>query len=556
MGKGGTVSVLAFLAVMALANTVLAQNLTENQTLLQSSFANAQCKVSFTTSFIGDITGAAPSLNSLGADSAAIRADSSVLSSLAASGNVTAYRNYVSGTFDPELNTISRNVGSAIKAANLTKNVTVSLRRNYNDSVAAYRSCSNQTVRQYALQKLNLFNVSIRTYQNQADGIASKGLNASSLDQMLQNAQAQIITPFANAINSAKNNSQIYAAIDAYCLFDGCKNGTNFHLAARFSLQSLTLQLNYLETDKNVTVSSLAPAQADLSNASAILATVGTKAYANGQGDDIFDNLSAASKAMQQARRQDAFAKEKQMAEKLVANYQKEITNYVATVRKLPSGVNTAALNLTLSQAQGQIIAPLEAAINASTNATQLYGTFQEYCLENSCRNGTNFHLGAKLKLDESQAYLMYLELRANASSYVIVNQTALSSTEAYLDSASSLINAVGASQFTQNQTSQLEADFGNFTVSLKAAFTASRGKLAAADSVNKGSGNGTAANSAGGSVTTRVTTATTRTATTTIPGKVTAINGTGHVTTITTRTTTIVTQEGTRGTSGANITK
>ena len=88
MGKGGTVSVLAFLAVMALANTVLAQNLTENQTLLQSSFANAQCKVSFTTSFIGDITGAAPSLNSLGADSAAIRADSSVLSSLAASGNV------------------------------------------------------------------------------------------------------------------------------------------------------------------------------------------------------------------------------------------------------------------------------------------------------------------------------------------------------------------------------------------------------------------------------------------------------------------------------------
>jgi flagellar biosynthesis chaperone FliJ len=480
-----SISALAFLAILVSTNTTFAQNLSTNQTLLESAFRYAQCRTNFTTTYIGQIIAAAPSLAPLNQYSTTLQADTARIPSLATSGNVTAFKNYISGTYDPELNVIAKNVSSQLRTANLSANVIAELRRNYNSTLANYKSCNMESAKEYALQKLNMFNSSIRSYQNQANNMASKGLNASSLYQMLQNAQTQIVNPFAIAINQATNTSQTYAAINAYCLFDGCKNGTNFHLAAHFSLQSLTIQLNYFETDKNISSSSLAPASLDLNNASSILQIVGTKAYVGNQADNIFDNLTAASKAMQQARKQDSFARLKQNAEREISEYQNIISKYQASISKLPEGTNTTQLNSTLSQAETQIIEPLQAALNASTNATQLYKAFQSYCLENSCKNGTNFHLSVKLKLDQSQAYLEYLELKANASTYVIVNQTALSAAEGYLSSASALINSVGQAQFTLIQTSQLAAYFSNFTAALRNAFTVSRSKLNAVNSAS-----------------------------------------------------------------------
>jgi hypothetical protein len=477
--------VLAVLAFLVPANASFAQNASINQTLMQSAFINARCKTNFTVTYLGYITSAAPSLSSLGQYSTALQSDTSMLSSLASAGNITAFRNYVSGTFDPELKTIANNVSSAVRAANLSSNVISGLRQNYNATLASYKTCNINSIKQYALHKLEMFNGSIKSYQNQANNMASKGLNTSSLNQMLANAQSQIVNPFASAINAASNNSQISAALNEYCLFDGCKNGTNFHLAAHFSLQALTLQLNYLESEKNVSSSSLAGASADLDNASSILLSVGTKAYANGQADNIFDNLTAASKAMQQARQQDSFAKLKQNAEKIVGNYQKLIAGYQTSIGKLPSGFNTTQLNMTLSQADTQVVGPLQAALNSSTNATQLYSAFRSRCLENSCANGTNYHIAANLKLEESQAYLAYLELKANASKYVTVNQIALAAAEGDINNASSIISLTGSAQFSQSQATQLANYFSNFTIALKSAFTTSRSKLTAVNKVS-----------------------------------------------------------------------
>ncbi len=474
------VFISALLLFLLSANAVSAQSASANQTLLQSAFVNARCKTNFTTAYIGKVAATVPSLSSLGQYSTSLQGDTARLSILASAGNVTAYRSYVSGTFDPDLDRIAKNFSSSIRAANLSANVIAELRFNYNTTLASYKTCNMESAKEYALQKLNMFNNSIRNYQEQASDLSSKGLNVSSLNLLLQNAQSQIVSPFENAVNTATNTSQIYAAINTYCLFDGCKNGTSFHLAAHFSLQSLTLQLNYLETDKNLSGSSLASANLDLNNASSILQTVGIKSYANGQGDNIFDNLSAASKAMQQARKQNSFDRLKSMAEKEITNDQRLIAAYQVGLSKLPSGVDTAQMNLTISQAKTQIIAPLQAALNASTNTMQLYAAFQSYCLDNNCKNGTNFHLAAKLKLEGSQAYLAYLELKANASTYVMVNQTALAAAKSDLSSASSLINSTGSVQFSQSQSSQLSAYLSDFTIALRSAFTVNKSKVAA----------------------------------------------------------------------------
>ena len=272
------VSALAFFAIMAFTNSTFAQNLSVNQTLLASAFGYARCRTNFTNNYIGQMASATPSLTSLNSYSSALQADTAKLHSIAAAGNVTAFQNYVRVTLDPELNVIAMNVSSTLKSADLSANVTARLRQNYSTTIANYNSCNMQAVKEYAQQKLKMFNSSITDYRNQADNLASKGLNASSLYQMLQNAQTQIISPFAAAINSASNASQISATLNTYCLFDGCKNGTNFHLAAHFSLQSLTVQLNYITANKNLSSSSLAPAIAFLANASSILQVVGNKA--------------------------------------------------------------------------------------------------------------------------------------------------------------------------------------------------------------------------------------------------------------------------------------
>ncbi|MDE1825833.1 MAG: hypothetical protein KGH61_04720 [Candidatus Micrarchaeota archaeon] len=444
-----------------------------NQSILNSSLQYVQCKTTFTNAFISDLHSVSPKLSSLGSYSTAITAKSSTLGSIAASGNITSFRTYVSGTYDAELNTIAKNVSASINAANLSANATAQIRADYNSTMASYRKCESNSLKQYALNKVNVYNNDISQYQNQISDYASKGINTTDLSQLLTNAQNQIITPLTNAIDQATNNTQINAALGRYCLFNSCKNGTNFHLAAHFSTQGLESALSYLETDKNISSSSLATAQSGISNATSILTQVGTKIYVNLQQDLIFDNLSTASKAMNKARQQENLPKLMQQAQKVVANYQRGISKAQATASRLGSkGIDTSQMNSTISQAERTIIAPLQSAINSSANYTQLYDVLKANCLDNGCKNGTNFHFSAQLQLEGSQAYLAYIGAKANASSGVKVNQTALADAQLYLTNASSLLSSIGAAQISQSQEQQLDTYYSQFTSALRHAYT------------------------------------------------------------------------------------
>ena len=133
---------IAFLLLLASANTVFAQTPNVNQTLLQSSYVNAACKINFTTTYLSRVTASVPSLSFLGQYSASLQGDASRLSALAAAGNITAYKNYVSGTYDPDLNRIAKNASSAIRAANLTANTIAALRQNYSITLSSYKLCN------------------------------------------------------------------------------------------------------------------------------------------------------------------------------------------------------------------------------------------------------------------------------------------------------------------------------------------------------------------------------------------------------------------------------
>ena len=472
-GRRALLFAASIIALLSFANPALAQNFTANQTFLVAAAQYAQCKTNFTVSYIGKVTAAVPGLSGLGQYSTALQTATSQLSSLAGRGNVTQFRTYLSGNYDQELNLISKNFTAQIRAANLSRSQTSQLRQQYNSTFATYTACRLNSVKNVAMKELALFNSSISEYQNEASSLSQQGLNTSAMNLLLQGAKAQIIAPLASAVSQATNASQISAALNKYCLFDACRNGTNFHLAAHFELQKFTAELNYLEAKGNVSSSSLAPAQTYLNAATSLLQAVGTAAYTNGQGNAIFANLTSASKAMQQARQQQAFAKAKLSATSVISSYANAISSYRASIAQLAAkGIPTGGLNQTLSNATSAIIVPLQNALNSSANVTQLYNAFKTKCIENGCANGTNFNLGAKLKLGEAQAELTYLANKASASANVIVNATALSTAQGYVANASALIGSANGMQLTNGLISKITAESNGFTVAIKNAYT------------------------------------------------------------------------------------
>ncbi len=474
------------IAYLSGAASAASGNMTVNQTLLNFSAQYAQCKTVFTTSFLSDLQSASPKFSSYSQYSNTLQQYNSHLSQLALNGNVSAYESYQSGTYDRELDNISGNVSLRIKSANLSANALAKLRQQYNSSLATYNNCTSLKLKAYAEEKLSMFNQQIGAYQDEAVSLNALGIDTSNLTMLLATAQIQIVTPLSNAISSAKNNSQLLSALQEYCLFDGCGNGTNFHLAAHFGLDKLELVLGYLESDKNISASSLSGAQAHLNNASSILVTVGSKAYVDNQGKNIFANLSAASKEMTQAKKQDSFSRVKSAAKKVLDGYEATLSVDSSAVAKLAAqGMNTTQLNATLSGAETSIIAPLSSGLNSSTNSSQIVSLFNSYCLGNGCDNGTNYHLDTRLKLGEDSAYLAYQEARANATTLIIVNQSALSAAESDLSDVSSLLSTVGSGHFSGNQTAQISLYFIKFTASMKQAFRANLSSVSAVNAIN-----------------------------------------------------------------------
>ena len=459
-----TILGLGLFALLFSANLPSAANTTTNQTLLNSAYQSILCKTNFTSTYIGYVTSAAPSLSSLNQYSTSLQQQTAQISSLANQGNINSFRTYVAGTYDPELRSTAQNVSARIKAANLSASVISSLLLKYNASKSTYQSCYSNAAENFANQKLALFNTAISQYQNQIVKIQARGVSTSSLTRLLQNAQTEIITPLKNAVQSS-NSSQIYSALAEYCLFDGCKNGTNFHLAANFQLQSLTAELNYLESNLNVSSSSFSQTQSYLNSASSLLNTIGTAPYASGQETPVFNYLRNASQSLVSTQVESS-------ALKTIGKEQQNLNSYQGKVNALASnGLDVASLNQLLQEGS-QLISQQQNALNSGENGTQLKALFTSNCIDNNCANGTNLHLSLELELGALNASLQSAITKIDASNSLVLNQSGVAMEEGYLGSASSLISMLGTSQYSQAQISQIQSYFANFTANRKFIYT------------------------------------------------------------------------------------
>lgn len=291
-----------------------------NSTVTSALIARTSCQLNVTNAFISNISSNLPPSilqglrTNLTSESNSIALFNSQLQSYQNS-NTIKVRDFITTKVNPifgRLNGDALFYGAKIGAANATKgnatleNLIVTFRNNLKlqSSILkqGYVNCTTTPYMQIAEQKLNSYESDIQVAQNNIAKLSSYGLNTTILNITVLNANTTIITPLSQAITSANNATQLKSAIDSYCLYDGCLNGTNYHFAARFAIAKVNATIiAIMSSDPNATSSDLNAAQSHINNASAELELVGTQIYKKNEGKIIWANITSSTSLIRQA---------------------------------------------------------------------------------------------------------------------------------------------------------------------------------------------------------------------------------------------------------------
>jgi hypothetical protein len=271
-------------------------------TELQKFYDIANAQVSFYSTVANSMISLVPS-DALTADIAKLQADVTQIQTYVTAADRDSLTQFVKGTFQPDINTIKQDI-LAWRQANyktLTAQQKISLLSGFVKSKSDFQTNQLNAYKDFADGRINYFNNVISVYQKRIDSLSAKGLDVSSLTQLLSDAQATIITPLQEAVNSAANASSLNQDVKQYALFDGSQGGINFHLAAKFNVAELQIALNKLSSTTGVSQTSITQLQNDINTANAALTAVGTDKYTAAQESQIWNAIKDGWSAVKSA---------------------------------------------------------------------------------------------------------------------------------------------------------------------------------------------------------------------------------------------------------------
>ena len=283
--------------------TAYAQPASISGQLLSNAFAHVECKTSFETGIVNLLTTSTSSANSLTTYATTLQNDQQKLQTDANNADVSSWKNDVAA-YDSDV----RSLNGAIVSWRLEggKNLTLSSRQTIKSGDTSTRttlaSCEFSALQGYANTKLAWYNSDLSAAQARAANLSAKGVDTTALDSVISSAQSTIVTPFQSAIQSATDAKDLQAALQQYCLYDGCKSGTNFHFAAQWDIAKTSAIETYLQGQPKAGnfTSQFSQVTSDVSQSQSALSTVGTSAYGSGQSDSVFKPLQDAASVLKQ----------------------------------------------------------------------------------------------------------------------------------------------------------------------------------------------------------------------------------------------------------------
>ena len=258
------------------------------------------CRINFNIGVINEFASQFPNASSnLQTSLTTLQNDLSQVQSL---GNATEVQSFVKGQYSSDIKSAQNSIPTQ-QAKGLSLSKRAALVSTYNQLMTTYQQCEKANYMNIIQERVNGYQIQIANFQNKTNALEAKGFDVTSLNQLLRNAQTQIITPLQNSISNSSTTQQIQTAVGSYCLFNGCTNGTNFHLDANFDITRLNVILASLQNNSvafNLDNATISQAQRYLSDAQSTLNTVGTASYQNGQAQTLFSDIQNASKIIVQ----------------------------------------------------------------------------------------------------------------------------------------------------------------------------------------------------------------------------------------------------------------
>ena len=289
-----SILILSIIAVSAVGNNPNNDNNRGKQ--LQFALGNLKCMNDFTTSYLNDLIALNPS-DTLSADITKLQDDLTQMQTYASNNDTDSLKSYIKNTYDPDLKTIKQDATAWIKSdwKNITMDKKTDIKNKHKDLKSTYDTCHFTSMKDYGTGRINAFSSILDAYQKKADTLKSNGIDTTTLIQVISNAKTQVITPMQNALNSANDSASTKQALQNYCLYDGCKTGTNFHFQAKWEIAKLDIALIRINGNTNATQvqDKITELQTDITKAKTALSSVGTSKYTDTQNKQIWDNIKA-----------------------------------------------------------------------------------------------------------------------------------------------------------------------------------------------------------------------------------------------------------------------
>lgn len=288
--RGIIISIIILFSVIIILNTVIAEE-TELVSLPGKTADSFKCKIDFTISYIGSLSLVGANLSSY---SEKLNADLFQLDALVSAGNRSAFKDFIKNTFEPNFKAAREAVHKWRKDnyKNLTKEQKASLKESYQSAKKAFEDCHKKSLLDHGNQRVELFEKILAQYKERTDRLAAKGLDTSGMNKVIEDAKAQVVEPLKSALADANDSQSIKNILRKYCLFNGCKNGVNYHLAAKYEIERLSATLAFVKSKLNNTEfnAKVAEAESNLNSAKGLLTEVGNTHY-NDNGKQIWNKI-------------------------------------------------------------------------------------------------------------------------------------------------------------------------------------------------------------------------------------------------------------------------
>ncbi len=289
---------LALLLVpMAAASPGLFDEPKENG--LEAAMEHVQCRAEFT------ITVMESQMEHLGGgdlqdDIDGIEDDLEELQDLVDDEDTKGFRTYLRGTHTDNMKNARQNALQHRNQGNMTQQVRKELRDEYSDAKEDFDKCNEEALGNFVDAKLEAYKAILERAEERAENLSEKGLDTTGLEELIDDAEEQVVDPLEDAIDSAETVQEIREAFGDYCMFDGCKDGLNFHLAAKWHIEKLDQILELVEEDAEEAglEDDWEDAKEYVSEADSALDAVADEQYEGTEHNDVWGNIRSASEAL------------------------------------------------------------------------------------------------------------------------------------------------------------------------------------------------------------------------------------------------------------------